>query len=98
VALLAPADQDSEGKLRTLVAEREVLTTGFQEQFGVRTVDGFAPHVTLGYYANRDRAGLSEPQLDRWARFIREEIGTLTITFNTIGLYGFTDMITFFRR
>jgi hypothetical protein len=98
VVLLAPADRDSESKLRTIVAEREALTARFQEQFGVRTVGGFAPHVTLGYFANRDHAEQSEPQIDRWARLIQDEIGDTTITFNTISLYGFTDMTTFFRR
>lgn len=97
VALLAPADQDSESELRTVAVEREYLTTRLQEQFGVRTTGGFAPHVTLGYYANQDHAERSTPQIDQWNEWIQEEIGNLTITFNTIGLYGFTDMVTFFR-
>jgi hypothetical protein len=97
VALLAPADEDSESKLRTIVVGREGLTTGLQEQFGVRTTGGFAPHVTLGYYANREHAEHSTPQIDRWSELIQEEAGDLTITFRTIGLYGFTDMVTFFR-
>jgi hypothetical protein len=73
VVLLKPADRDSESSLRTLIAEREELTTRFQEQFGVRTVGGFAPHVTLGYYANWDHAERSTPQIDRWNELIQKK-------------------------
>lgn len=98
VARLAPAHKDSEVRLRHIIADRKYLTTRFQERFGIKRTHGYSPHVSLGYFANRESADLSTPQIDRWTDIVKKEAGDLTITFNSISLYGFTDMATFFKK
>jgi len=98
VARLAPADKDSEATLRGITADRTDLTTDLQERFGVKTTNGYSPHVSLGYFANREFADLSTPQIDHWTDMVKKEAGNLTITFSSISLYGFTDMATFFKK
>jgi hypothetical protein len=68
VARLAPADEAASQALNELVEERRRLTARFQERFGIGPAESYTPHVSLGYFANREAAQLSAPCLDDWHR------------------------------
>jgi hypothetical protein len=97
VVLLAPIDQDSERELERIVDGREALYARFREQFEVDLRWDYYPHVTLGYFANEEYGALVMPQVALWTESLRNRVGHLTVTFSNISLYGFTDMVTFFR-
>jgi hypothetical protein len=97
VARLAPADEAASQALNELVEERRRLTARFQERFGIGPAESYTPHVSLGYFANREAAQLSVPCLEEWDRTFSEQMQDLTLSFSRISLYGFTDMATFFR-
>ncbi|UCC61495.1 MAG: hypothetical protein JSV36_11850 [Anaerolineae bacterium] len=98
VARLRPADQDSARELDRFVADRQALSANFQERFGIQMRSDYSPHVTLGYFANEEHAELATPQLARWYESAKKKVSHLTVTFSRISLYGFTDMVTFFRK
>ena len=92
--LLKPADQESAQILKEIENCRE----DFYENFPVNIAHSeYTPHVTLGYFANKESAQLTTPLIADWAKIFEEVVRDLTITYNTISLYGFTDMITFFK-
>lgn len=98
VARLMPADQDSEREFKRIVDDRKALCVRFRERFKVKMRSSYSPHVTLGYFANEEHAELATPQIDRWTKLAKGKVGHQTITFSSISLYGFTDMVTFFKR
>ena len=92
--LLKPADQESTQILEEIKNRREDL----YENFPVKIAHPkYVPHVTLGYFANRESAQLTTPLIADWAKIFKETVRDLTITYRSISLYGFTDMITFFK-
>ncbi len=92
--LLKPADQESAQILEEIKNRRETL----YENFPVKIAHPeYVPHVTLGYFANRESAQLTTPLIADWAKIFEEAVRDLTITYHSISLYGFTDMITFFK-
>ncbi|RLC61895.1 MAG: hypothetical protein DRI79_06165 [Chloroflexi bacterium] len=98
VASLMPADQDSERELKRIVEDRKALSAWFRERFGVTMRSSYSPHVTLGYFANEEYAASATPEIDRWTESVKKRVDQLTITFSGISLYGFTDMVTFFKE
>jgi hypothetical protein len=96
VARLEPADRESEDEFRRIVVDRNDLSVRFQKQFGFKITD-YSPHVSLGYFANKEYAELATPQIDRWTGWCEKEAGDLIVAFRNISLYGFTDMVTFFK-
>ncbi len=91
---LKPADQESAQILGEIKNRREDL----YEDFPVKIVHPeYVPHVTLGYFANRESAQLTTPLIAAWRNVFEEMVRDLTITYHSISLYGFTDMITFFK-
>ena len=51
----------------------------------------------FGYFANKESAQLATPLIADWVEIFEETVSDLTITYHSISLYGFTDMITFFK-
>ncbi len=98
VARLKPADADSEKKLNRIVEDRAHLSLSFEQQFNVKMRTGYSPHVSLGYFANREYAELATSQIENWTRLVSKKVDNLAITFSSISLYCFTDMVTFFRK
>lgn len=92
--LLKPADQESAQILTDIKNLREDLYKKFPVKI---SHPEYVPHVTLGYFANRESAQLTTPLIADWAKTFEEAVGDMTITYNSISLYGFTDMITFFK-
>ena len=98
VVQLLPVDNRSEERLSTLIEHRTVLSRHYQQHFGVPEPNPYTPHVTLGYFVNQSLANLTLPLMEKWRTILSELIGDLTITFPTINLYGFTDMVSFYRK
>ncbi len=96
VAQLAPRDDTSADALLRLNAARACLSDVFSRRFGVAPHPVYVPHVTLGYFANRDRAEQASPLVEGWNAVLREQTTGLHLEARRVGLYGFTDMATFF--
>lgn len=95
VARLAPTDA-AVGTHERLVEERSRLNASFRAAFGVGNSDRFTPHVSLGYFANREGGQMATPCLPEWDQFFAERMQGLTLSLAHASLYGFTDMATFF--
>jgi hypothetical protein len=98
VARLGPADSEAAAYLQQFTAARDRLNTRFRTTFGVGASNVYVPHVTLGYFANKQLAQLSTPCIDGWSATVAARVGDLTLAFEHISLYGFTDLETFFRN
>jgi hypothetical protein len=97
VARLKPADTESAECLSELEKTRAVLCERMEKVFGIKMSHGYSPHVSLGYFANLERAELASGQLAQWTEKFNDTMSTVTISFESLSLYGFTDMATFFR-
>ena len=92
--LLKPADQKSVEILKEIATRREDL---YENSPGKIAHFEYAPHVTLGYFTNKESAQLTTSLISDWEKIFEEATKDLTITYHNISLYGFTDMITFFK-
>jgi hypothetical protein len=52
----------------------------------------------LGYFANKDYGSETAGVINGWTDSFRKKLRDCTITFQDISLYGFTDMVTLFKR
>jgi hypothetical protein len=98
LVLVEPADEESVAQFEQICLARTALSDTIFEQLGVRPYANYTPHVTLGYFANRELAELAQARLPYWHETLAQMTEGLAITFETISLYGFTDLITFFKR
>ena len=98
VALLASADAESQRAFDRIVEERKILSNKVNELLGVHMSQEYSPHVSLGYFANKEHAELAINRVDTWTEMFQKDTCGLTITYNTIRLYGFSDMSTFVKR
>ena len=98
VARLAPADESSRNVLDTVLMERRRLSSSIGDLLGLDMQKEFKPHVSLGYFANSFFAGLGRKCLERMERVFLQKTENLSISFNTISLYGFSDMVTFLKK
>lgn len=96
VARLAPTEE-SASALEALAEERRRLSQGFRAEFGIAPSDRYSPHVSLGYFASREAAQLATPCLEGWDRVMAERMQGRTLSLKRVGVYGFTDMATFFK-
>lgn len=55
----------------------------------------YHPHVTLGYFANKEPAQLASAHRMEWENVFKEMLTGKTISFPSIGFYGYKDMATF---
>lgn len=97
VARLAPADSSSAQVFDELVSERAHLSARFRRAFGISPSDRYSPHVSLGYFANREAAQLATPCMDGWNRDFEARMQGTALLFRQASVYGFTDMATFFK-
>ena len=91
VARLKPADRGSRDVFEGIAEKRKALSAEFREAFGIGAGEKYNPHVSLGYFANRELAELSTCRLGEWTGSVRARAGDLVIGFSSISLYGFTD-------
>ncbi len=96
VARLSPTEA-SQDAFQAFVEERRQLSAAFRQVYGIGPSENYVPHVSLGYFANREGAQMASPCLDNWNRVFAERMQGLTLTFQSAAVYGFTDMATFFK-
>ena len=97
VARLVPADDPSSESLARLIAARDALSNVHAAKFGVAPHPGYAPHVTLGYFANERLASSSAASVERWNAALLSGIAGQTLVFRRILPSVFTDMASFGR-
>ncbi|MCM3786255.1 hypothetical protein M3231_25185 [Neobacillus mesonae] len=96
---LLPADSPSEAALLQLEEKRKILIQSFSESFELDTCSyTYTPHVSLGYFANKQLADLTTEQVDEWNKQFETDTKGQTIRFSSNSLYGFTSMDTFFKE
>jgi len=99
VASLKPANSQSQAILHKVEEERKSLIERYKEYFGLETCRlSYTPHVSLGYFANKELAELSTPMMDYWNESFLSNTNGQTITFTSNSLYGFNNMATFFKK
>ena len=99
VARLKPANSQSQATLHKVEEERKGLIQKYKEHFGLETCwPSYAPHVSLGYFANKELAELSTSMIDCWNEGFLSNTNGQTITFTSNSLYGFNNMATFFKK
>lgn len=94
---LRPFDRNSINTSEAIARERIELYERFGKEFGLSNWTNFQPHVSLGYFGNKQKAEDFKSRQDLWTEILREQLETLIISFSRISLYGFTDMQTFFK-
>lgn len=92
---LGAADEASAAGLAQITAARQTVARALHATLG-STVRPWRPHVSLGYFANLDGAGRAAQELDQWNRWLAAS-QPAPITYRSAALYGFTDMVSFFR-
>lgn len=97
VAALVPDDQESIAKLAAFLDARRELNAEFQRRYNFAASEAYVPHVTLGYFANREGAQLALSQVAGWQERFAVALAERTLTFDRASLYGFTDLATFFK-
>ncbi|QYR19201.1 hypothetical protein KZ483_14690 [Paenibacillus sp. sptzw28] len=99
VARLKPSNANCEIRLKKIEKQRENLIKKYKERFGLETcLLSYSPHVSLGYFANKELAELSTPMIEYWNEQFLLDTRGLTITFYSNSLYGFNNMATFFKK
>lgn len=97
VARIEPDGDDSDRRLKRAVKYRAELRDEFEKELGIKTCGKLSPHVSLGYFANREHAELAQSRLPKWNDIFRRKIAKTTITFGSLDLYAFTDMVSFYK-
>lgn len=95
VARLTPTEA-SRGQFEQFVEERRLLNAACFETFGIKASDNYMPHVSLGYFANREGTHQASAHLPTWNAAFAARMQGQTVTFTHAGLYGFTDIASFF--
>jgi hypothetical protein len=88
-----PADGE---RLQELVHARAELSEQVEAAYGFSPYRQYWPHVSLGYFANRELAQLALACVAGWNTHFAERLAEHTLHFDRASIYGFTDMATFF--
>lgn len=97
VARLRPANSTSEGVLGNIMKKRELLCSAASKALGVSPSKSYSPHVSLGYFANQEHGLLATSHLEKWTTIFSKCLGDTSVIFTSLDIYGFTDMVTFFK-
>jgi hypothetical protein len=94
---LEPATPGDAERLEELVRARAALSALTQATYGFSPYHRYWPHVSLGYFANREHAQLAQPCVAQWSAAFAERLSGHVLSFAHASIYGFSDMATFFR-
>jgi hypothetical protein len=94
-AQLEPAGQSARDALERIAQARAELSDDLQAHLGLLT-QAWRPHVSLGYFPNRSAAEAATATLPGWQQALTAQPQP-AIAFSSAAVYGFTDMISFFR-
>jgi len=97
VALLGACDQQTNAALKRMINYRDALNDRYSENFSISMWTSYFPHVTLGYFANQERAEKASLLIDEWNAMLLEVTAGIEIAFNEISLYGFDDMVSYYK-
>jgi len=97
VARLVPADDVSEQRLGALLQQRDRLDEGWKAQWGKPRNPVFKPHVSIGYFGNLKLGASSTRLVEALSRRASQQLVNVSITFESISLYGFKNMAGFCR-
>jgi hypothetical protein len=97
VAGLEPIDEQSQAIFNQLVEARAILSNTYRTTYGFGAGPKFGPHISLAYFANESGGESASAKLDEWNEELRHRTKGLSIQFNSIRAYAFTDMATFYR-
>ncbi|UJR11348.1 hypothetical protein I4U23_015529 [Adineta vaga] len=97
VAVLRPESNSVSG-FEQLSEERRQLNKQVNDRFGVITdSEIYKPHVSLGYFANKEGAQKALDFVDDWNKWFNDALKSTVLSFQNASIYGLTDMITFFK-
>jgi hypothetical protein len=96
VAELDPATPNDAERLQELIRGRSELSALVEATYGFSPYRQYWPHVSLGYFANRELAQLALPYVEQWNASFVSGLGDQTLTLTRARVYGFSDMATFF--
>lgn len=96
-AELVPDGKESGEALKIFAEERSQFIKRYRQNFGIGLTEEYRPHVSLGYFANAQVATEMASLMESWDKRMKQQMDGFTLSFNTISLYGFTDMATFFK-
>lgn len=94
-ARLVAANEDSTGALERIAGARQAVADAFNTSLGMAPRP-WRPHVSLGYFANREGARRAQQKLPEWNQWLAASRPP-PITYRSAALYGFIDMVTFLR-
>lgn len=97
VARLSPVDAASKTNMKDLVTARTELCRAAKRKWGTHTPESYSPHVSLGYFANREHAQLASAHLSNWTERFRSKLEQPAISYDSLDVYAFTDMVSFFK-
>jgi hypothetical protein len=97
VARIEPADPESHSLFSAIERRRDELDREWEDSWGLPRPEniGWSPHISLGYFPNRDIVPIVEPRLARWSDDFVKKIAGATCAFRSISPYTFTNMATF---
>jgi hypothetical protein len=95
-ARLEPATREDEQALESIRRARSRVTRRVRRCLGLRT-QPWRLHVSLGYFTHVENAARARSWIrSRW-RTVPEDLKDASIRFETCAVYGFLDMVTYFR-
>lgn len=97
VAELAAADEISLRNLSQCASDRSLLAESALHALGESASPEFTPHVSLGYFANQEGGRLAQDRLPQWCSLFQDRLAGASISFDSLTVYGFTDMTHFYR-
>ncbi|MBC8063972.1 MAG: hypothetical protein H7Y17_04020, partial [Chlorobia bacterium] len=88
----------SRTNLECLVEERATLSKCYRTTYGIGTGPKYTPHVSLAYFANKEGGEKASEKIEEWDNALRQCTEDIRIHFDSISVYAFTDMASFFRE
>jgi hypothetical protein len=98
VALLEPADAESEQWMALIRAERIEREQPMVDRGKTPNLADWTPHLTLGYFFESELAASARPYLEPWNKAASELAAGRLFRSSSISLFSFVDMKTFFRH
>jgi hypothetical protein len=92
------ATESSKQRYEEFLRVRTKHNKAFEEKFGIAALHEYRPHVSLAYFANQEGAQEASKELPAWNETFEKALQGVDLPLNTVGLYGFTDMINYLRK
>jgi len=97
VVSLKPADISSLDRLHKIKLIRRNLNNYFEDHFGFSTSMRYLPHSSLGYFVDEQAGKNFRPYHDNFNSLLEEKLYNVSINFNAVNLFSFSDMVSFFK-